>query len=247
VEREEADKYFSMLAHKVGAKLRTCGFPDSVHSGSSFARPLSGWKQVFVGLIRDPIGKAIYNARELLDLQVICGDRSLACDLIEAISRELREQTFFIPVLANDTLGNLPPLTFFQGLVVEADGSTSSATLTSGQAVDLEKLALNPISDAARVFAMASVDLSNSNTLHRLEAAARRLPQHASVFGDASDAMRIASYQNAVTLFKTNGQGAFRRPASLGRFEQRLLKSSFDAIRRLLELTATTHNLTDHQ
>src|SRR4029453_14948971 len=107
VVREDADKYFSMLAHKVGAKLRACGFPNSVHSGPSFRRPLSGWKQVYAGLIQDPIGNGIYNARELLDLQVVCGDRSLARDLLEAICRELREQAFFIPVLANDTLANL--------------------------------------------------------------------------------------------------------------------------------------------
>ena len=93
---------------------------------------------------------------------------------------------------------------------------------------------------------MANVDLSNWNTLHRLEAAARRLPQHASVFGDASDAMRIASYQHAITPFKTNGQGASVGPP-VWAASTAPAQSSFDAIRRLLELTATTHNLADHQ
>jgi CBS domain-containing protein len=147
-------------------------------------------------------------------------------------------------VLANDTLANLPPLTFFQGFIIESDGARK-------QTLDLEKTAIDPLSDAARVFALGGVGLSNPNTLRRLESAARTMPQYASTFRDAADAMRIASYQHAVAAFKTEGKtegdAALITPARLGKFEQRLLKSAFDAIRRLLELTATIHHLTDSQ
>lgn len=237
---EEAGKYFATLAHKVEAKLKACGFHAQPHSHGVTCRTFSAWKQLYAALIQDPIGNAIYPARELFDVQFVCGDPAPASGLQETIHAELQRQEAFLPVLANDTLANLPPLTFFQGFVIESDG-------TRKQTLDLEKTALDPLSDAARVFALASEDCSVSNTLHRLESAARTLPQYASTFRDAADAMRIASYQHAIAAFKTEGDAVLITPARLGRFEQRLLKSAFDAIRRLLELTATIHHLSNAQ
>jgi CBS domain-containing protein len=118
-------------------------------------------------VVRDPILNSIYVGREFFDFHVVCGDPAPGLELKEIILAELKRNEAFIPVLANDTLANLPPLTFFQGFVIEADGARK-------QALDLEKTVLNPIVDAARVFALAGGEVSAANTLLRLESAARR-------------------------------------------------------------------------
>ena len=42
-----------------------------------------------------------------------------------------------IPLLANDTLARLPPLTFFEGLVIELDGAQSDT-------FDIASVAITP-------------------------------------------------------------------------------------------------------
>jgi CBS domain-containing protein len=180
-------------------------------------------------VVRDPILNSIYVGREFFDFHVVCGDPAPGLELKKIVLAELKRNEAFIPVLANDTLANLPPLTFFQGFVIEADGARK-------QALDLEKTVLNPIVDAARVFALAGGEVSAANTLRRLESAARARPLHASIFNDAADGLRIASYRNASARFKEGSE------ARLSRFEQRLLKTAFDSVRRLLELTTATYN-----
>jgi CBS domain-containing protein len=230
---EDADRYFSTLAQKVTAKLLACGLSASrTPSGSTqsvFCRSFSEWAKFYSGLVRDPILNSIYVAREFFDFRVVCGDPAPGLELKKIILAELKRNEAFIPVLANDTLASLPPLTFFQGFVIEADGARK-------QALDLEKTVLNPIVDAARVFALAGGEVSAANTLRRLESAARARPLHASIFNDAAEGLRIVSYQDASARFKQ------RSEARLSRFEQRLLKTAFDSVRRLLELTTATYN-----
>lgn len=239
-EKDDIEKYFSTLVQKVEVKLLGCGFrPRQNLSGTvrgAFCRAFSEWEEFYSGLIRDPIGNAIYDACDFFDARVVCGDPSLWSALKKTILAELERNEAFIPVLANDTLAALPPLTFFQGFVIETDGARR-------QTLDLEKTALSPIVDAARVFALAAGEVSNSNTLRRLEFAASASPLRASVFNDAADGLRIASYQQALAQFNGSGEDPRINPLRLSRFEQRLLKSAFDSVRRLIELTSTTYDL----
>jgi CBS domain-containing protein len=238
-DRTEAEKYFSTLAQKVGAKLEGCGFrPQQPPRGTPqgpFCRSFSGWKKFYGGLIRDPIVNAIYGSRDFFDARVVCGDPALWQELWKRILEELRRNDAFIPVLANDTLSELPPLTFFQGFVIEPDGARR-------QTLDLEKTAVSPIVDAARVFALAAGEDSAPNTLRRLDSAAKAYRPRASLFMDAADGLRIASYQHAVARFTGRNAGASILPSKLTRFEQRLLKTCFDSVRRLIELTSTVYD-----
>ena len=236
---EEAERYFSTLAQKVTAKLQACGLRARRNafgeSQTALCRSFSRWEEFYSGLIRDPILNSIYTAREFFDFHVVCGDPAPALGLKKIILAELKRNEAFIPLLANDTLASLPPLTFFQGFVIEADGAQK-------QTLDLEKTALNPIVDAARVFSLAGDEISDPNTSRRLESAARAQPLHASIFNDAADGLRIASYQHAIAQLKEHSDGVLIEPPPLGRFEQRLLKTAFDAVRRLLELSTATYN-----
>jgi hypothetical protein len=135
--------------------------------------------------------------------------------------RVLFDRIFDVPVtpstigiLANDTLDHLPPLTFYDGAVLDLDGGRR-------ETLDLETSALNPIADAARVFALARGRLEPPGVLERLAA------EEGEVFRDAADAYRVAFYYNAIG-------------GRLSRSDQRLLKTAFVGIQRLLEHTTRT-------
>jgi CBS domain-containing protein len=135
--------------------------------------------------------------------------------------------------MANDTMSNLPPLTFFRGLVVELDGEQRDT-------VDLATTALGPIADAARVFALADKKLEPAQTLARLHCASVAFPAHAAVFHQAAHAFHIAAFHQAWAMFRRQEGERLIRPSALGKYDQRLLKTAFDAIQRLLDLCATT-------
>ncbi len=196
---------------------------------------MSEWKKFYAGLIRDPILNSIYSARQFFDFSVACGETSLAAELRSFIVTELDGSELFIPVLANDTLSSLPPLTFFDGSVIEVDG-------VQRQTLDLEKTALSPIVDAARVFALSGTDITVSGTIPRLENAAHMQPHVASIFKEAAGGLRIAAWQHAVAQFKEQKNAAIVHSSRLSRFDQRQLKTVFDSVRRLLELVTESCN-----
>ncbi len=243
--REEmAEKYFSTLAQKVAAKLEACG----LRAGQTAAetrqrrrcRTLSEWKEFYRSRIRDPIGSRIYTAREYFDFHLVSGDPALGAELQQVIIEESESSESFIPVLANDTIASLPPLTFYQGFALEMDGRLN-------QTLDVEKTALNPITDAARVLAFAERDVSTANTLQRLSRLAGALSQSASILTDAADGWRIASYHHTLAGLSKQGDSAVIYPARLSRFEQRLLKTAFDSTRRFVELASSIYTLESPQ
>jgi len=205
--------------HKCGLTGRESRWPQGAHP----CMPLSEWKHFFGSTIRNPIGHDLFSRRVFFDIRPLRGNAALIDEIRGWLAGQLKLSKLLVPLLANDTLGNLPPLTFFSGLVVAFDG-------TERRDLDLVGAALHPISDAARVFALAAGD-SAIGTLDRLATAAIASPADAQVFNDAADAYRIALYQQALA-------GAPRiDPSKLGRLDQRLLKTAFGSVLRLLELT----------
>jgi signal-transduction protein with cAMP-binding, CBS, and nucleotidyltransferase domain len=156
--------------------------------------------------------------REFFDLRPLAGDPTFTAELESWLTTQLQSADLLVPLLANDSLGNLPPLTFFSGLVVSLDG-------TEHTKLDLDANALAPISDAARVFALAAGH-KQINTLDRLAAIG-----DGDIFQDAAEAYRVALYQQALA------GTSLLDPAKLERLDQRLLKTAFTSVLRLLEHT----------
>jgi CBS domain-containing protein len=227
----DSHKYFSVLLQRVVSYLTDCGLhaaSDAILGDIPPCQSLTEWKETFQRRIDDPIGNAVHRTRTLFDFQPLSGDRNLAAELKRAVAAELRQSGVFVAIMANDTMSNLPPLTFFHGLVVELDGAQR-------ETLDVESTALGPIADAARVFALAAGDLEITNTLARLKQAATAMPGHATVLQEAAQAFRVAAYQQTLAGFAGEAE---IRPALLGRYDQRLLKTAFDAIQKLLEVSS---------
>ena len=158
--------------------------------GSQPCMPLSEWSRLYRETIRNPLEHDLYTRREFFDALPLSGDVSILEKLHNEISLELRDHEMAIPLLANDTLARLPPLTFFHGLVLDLDGAQRDS-------FDIASVAITPIADAARVFAIAKRRLAPAGTLERLAAAALDFPKGAAIFSEAAAAFRTALYYQA--------------------------------------------------
>ena len=188
-----ASLYFNAVIGQVGAWFHACGLEGTAPvwpEGTHPCMPLSEWKRFFSATIRKPYGHDLFARRELFDLREFSGDPSLLTESDELIAQELEQTDMLVPLLANDTLRHLPPLTVFRGLVLDNDGAQR-------ETLDLAEFVVNPISDAARVFVLGKPG-APINTLDRAGGGFASSPENAAVFKDAADAFRIALYHQTV-------------------------------------------------
>ncbi len=195
--------------------------------GARPSMPLSEWTRLYRETIRNPTGHDLYARRSFFDLRPLSGDASILDKLEAVILSELRDHATAIPLLANDTLAHVPPLTFFRGLVLELDGGQRDS-------FDIGDAVIAPLANAARVLAMAKGRLRPAATLARLENAVADYPEGAGLLREAADAFRIGLY------YQTLAGGARIDSATLGKFDQLLLKSAFSSIQRVIEFTVST-------
>ena len=188
--RTEDSIYFTALTGEAMAWFHACGLTGPGWfwpTGSQQCMPLSEWTRLYGETLRNPIASGIYTRRELFDLRLLFGDKLILQRMQARIELELHDHGAAIPLLANDTLAHLPPLTFVRGLVLGLDGAQR-------ESFDIDKTAISPIADAARVFAIAGRRLAPANTLQRLEMAALDFPEGAEILREAADGFRVALY-----------------------------------------------------
>lgn len=192
-------------------------------------RTIEEWKTFYSELIDNPILNAIWANRALLDLRGL-SPAAPAAALQAHIAAEIASSKGFIHILANDTISQLPALTFFEEFVVDLEGGTH-------RTLNLASSALDPIIDASRVLALSMGHLDDPNTLHRLAAAARAIPEHEAALSDAAEAFRLAS-----SLRARLGRDLIE-PATLDKYDRWLLRRVFAAIHALIELTTNRWSL----
>jgi CBS domain-containing protein len=140
-----------------------------------------------------------------------------------------------VRLLANDSLENLPPLTFFRGLVIDDEGICA-------ETLDLKRAILLPIVDAARALAFEGTR-AQASTLSRLAGARAFADSDDGLFAETSVAFANALYHRARTGFSNGTDGSRVDPGKLTRFEQTLLKSGFRTVLHLMEHTARRFGL----
>lgn len=228
--RTEDASYFSAVTAEAIALFERCGLKNKNSwwpEGVQRSMPIQEWKRLYGETIGNPLGHDLYARREFFDCAPLVGDHSIPRELWSHILVKLQEHEVTIPLLANDTLAHLPPLTFFGGMVLELDGAKS-------ESLDIRGTVMSPIADAARVFAFAKRQFTRANTLERLRAAAQDFPDGAQIFRESEDAFRVALYYLALS-----GEDRVD-PRKLRKFDQLLLKKAFSCVQRLLEFTVST-------
>lgn len=227
------DEVFRTLLERVRQLCGECGLPEPRDAEDIVppAAVASEWIESLALRIRDPIGHSLYSARMLLDMRPVAGGAPLFERLRSAIESELRSNGAWLPVLANDTLSRLPPLAFFGGLVVDLDGARR-------ESLDLFAVAVQPIVDAARVVTLAQGRLAPVRTIERLAAAQAAYPEAAGILSGAASAFEVALHYQARAAWRPAKQAARVRPGDLSRYDQRVLKTAFQSVQRLLEWTS---------
>lgn len=237
---KEIRGYFLELGKRVSIGMSACGFVTTglgiVANHPSACRSVDEWKQAFSTWIRDPIESGLYRATSFFDLRSVSGDCRLAQELIRHIGAEEDENPNFVRILANDSMENLPPLTFFRGLVIDDEG-------TFAETLDVRRATLQPVVDIARALALES-RCAQTSTLGRLAGAQAFTGSDERLLGETSAAFANALYHRARTGFSNATDGNRVDPGKLTRFEQTLLKSGFRTVLRLIEYTARRYGLT---
>jgi len=234
-----AQEYFLELGRRVMAAVESCGFVYS--SGAQRAdlpeccRSLRAWKNQFSSWVRDPVRSRIYGARSMFDVQYAAGERGLLNDLRRHIGREVTVWEGFIQLLAFDTLAHLPPVTFFDGLVVESEGRLHDT-------LDLRRSAIFPLSDSARVWGLATGSLQPSSVT-RFEHATHKSPDRKKLFESAAEALRVALYHRGRIGLRDHTDGSVLSPRELSKLDQQLLKSAFRTAADMLRATAERFRL----
>jgi len=244
-QRKAARSYFLELGRRVSAALAACGFVTTakaiVAGHPSACRAVGEWEQAFGRWINDPIESCVYRATSFFDLRPVHGD----CRLVERLERHIHgEETRnpgFVPLLVNDSMANLPPLTFFRGLVVDDEGGYT-------EILDLQRSTLQPVVDVARALALDCAchpqgPDQGSVTLDRLRALAPEDDAAGALIEETAAAFRNALYHRARTGLTTGTDGSRVDPSKLTRLEQNLLKSGFRTVLRLMEYTAGRYGL----
>ena len=212
---------------RVQNRVEGCGFfSDKAFDVSFNVAHISVWKRRFLDWISDPIFKEIYLGRPFFDLRPVMGDdrlwRELEVQVMSAVDRD------FLHIAANDCLGKLPPLTFFQNAVVDESGGETSL-------FRLEETALQPLVDVARVFGFAAKKVFGTSTLERFAMAAQLLPENAGIFQEAADTFRVVLWQQGRAGIAQGSSGAELSPALLNPYDRQVLRKAFQSILRLLE------------
>ena len=229
-----ADLWLSKVGERLDAGLQACGFrfteAAARATSGGLRQPLGEWRRRFDGWITAPIENNIYAARSFFDFRPAAGDKRLARELRAHVLDRVGRNPGFLRLLANDCLANLPPLTFFQGLVVE-DGGVRREKL------DIRRAAVFPLMDTARVFGLRCGE-TEPGTFERFAAAARNEPGHASLFAAAQEAYRITLAHRGRRGLAAGDDGSLFEPSELSKVDQQILKGAFRTIVDLLRYTA---------
>ncbi len=222
----------AVVYQRVVDLLSDCDYlprPDTLFDTRFYAASVEEWKDRYAAWVRNPILGEMYRARELFDLRPIHGPQSLWREIEGTLTGAMDRD--FVRILANDCLTNLPPLTFFQDAVVDELGERTSM-------FQLDRSALKPLVDVARVYGMAAGRVLGGSTRERLAMARSLLPQHESIFREASDTFSIVLWQQGRIGISQGTGGSELPPTLLSRYDHQVLKSGFRVILRLIELTA---------
>ncbi len=229
------------VAGRVHEVLTTCGFRFSVIAptadDSRWCQSLDDWKANYTDWIRSPILSHAYSALPLFDARLGDGDSTLFSQLAEHIRTEVASDANFVPLMANDSLANLPPMTFYQGLVVQDDGEQT-------EVLDLWESVLQPLVDVGRVLALDLGASRAASSVERLAEASRSIPVAERILDDAQEAFRFALYIQSTRGLRSGDAGNRVFPRDLEKTDQQRMKSAFRSILALLEFTAERYGLT---
>jgi CBS domain-containing protein len=161
--------YYEQLARFVCDGLNSCGYPyckgEVMAVTPQWRQSLAGWREVVRSWTRTPTPDAVMRVSIFFDLRSIYGEAALCRQLQETMLELSSRNTIFLAALAANALDSTPPLGIFRRFVVDRDGQHRDS-------LDLKKRGVLPITDIARLHALAA-GVEAVNTEERLVALAK--------------------------------------------------------------------------
>lgn len=159
------DEYFSNLATFVCDALDACGYTyckgKVMATNRQWRQPLKVWEQYFSEWIERPSPEFLLNSAIFFDLEGVWGETHWSDMLNDLIRRKARSNSRFLACMARAALMRTPPLGFFKGFVMEADGKHTNS-------INMKRRGTAPLADLIRVHALA-VGSAAHNSFERLQ------------------------------------------------------------------------------
>jgi CBS domain-containing protein len=228
-----ASRYFTAFAERVIAGLIRLGYPPcpagAMASNPKWCQPLAVWRGYFAEWMRDTLPEHLMYSSIYLDFRPVAGEPRLAEALRDEVRSQVAAWRSFPRYLAKIAVSHGPPLGLFGRFRrTRRDGQTG---------INLKLGGMLLLNNALRAYAI-DLGLAETNTLERLEAAAR--------VGRCFTAAEVEDVRQAYeTIFRIRlrhqldrlARGAaadnFVDPYGLSRSDQVQLREAFRAIRRL--------------
>jgi CBS domain-containing protein len=168
---EGARKKLIAMSHHINEGLDACGFPlckgNIMASNPKWCLSVEEWRAQFSRWIDAGGPEELLNASIFFDFRALYGEESLVLDLHAWLNDKARSNPRFLKQMTQNALRNSPPLGLVRDFVL-SDDSVHPHTL------DLKLNGATPFVDAARIFALASGQIT-TGTVRRLRKAGREL------------------------------------------------------------------------
>ena len=188
--------WFEAMAEYVCDGLHACGYwycpGDIMASNTKWRQPLAAWLDYAKSWTRTPTPEAVMRVTIFFDLRSIYGDSILVETLRRTMLQVASRNTIFLAALAANALQASAPLGIFRRFVVERNGDHRDT-------VDLKKRGVLPITDIARIHALAA-GIEEVNTDQRLLAL-----RHSKAL-TINDARNLVDALNVLQRLRMNSQ-----------------------------------------
>ncbi len=224
------------FARAVNEALARCGYPlckgNVMAMNPQWCLPMPAWQATFTQWIDRGDPASLLAASIFFDFRPLWGVASLAVDLRANIARLAVANPRFLKQMSDNALANRPPLSWRGTLAATAD--------TSGvEGIDVKRVGSMPITDAARILALAT-GVTATATIDRLLQAGTRLGIPATDIGswcEAFDYLQMlrlrTQHRRAADEIPPTDAPNFVPLASLSELDRRVLKEALRQVRKL--------------
>lgn len=224
--------YFERLAQRVNEGLAACGArycPGQVMAANpAWRQSLHGWIDTFAGSITHSDARAAMLAANFTDLRCVFGDPFLLAPVHQAIIQGCANNPELLGWMVSNALRNRPPSRFFRPFTRIGWGERAAT-------VDIKHRALIPISDIARIHALAS-GRAQIGTVARLRALAGSPALSAEAASELEDAFeyfgRLRLRHQAQQIRRGAKPDNELAPQALTSLERKKLKDALAVVAR---------------
>jgi CBS domain-containing protein len=224
------------LAKTVNEALDRCGYPlckgGVMAMNPRWCLSLDEWRATFAQWIDRGNPESLLAVSIFFDFRALWGEATLAAEIREFVAPRAMANARFQKQLAENAMRNRPPLSWRGEIIERADAS-------GAESIDVKLFGAMPITDGARIFALAT-GVSETNTLARLREGGTRKGIVDSDLADWTDAFTYLQMLRLRTQHKRRSRelppsdNANLVPlASLSALDRRVLKEALRQVRKL--------------